>query len=190
MAAPRPARRPRRPTRRPSPPESGKPQRAQRTRADHPVCPRSMSGAVASGRAARPTGGTLMTEPTPAPEPTPIDPAVEAALVPSREARAAALLEFARIPSISTQPEHAADMMAAAEWAAARLRAVGATDVEVFRTDLHPIGYGRIHQAQGAPTVLVYCHFDVQPVDPVELWETAPFEPFLRDGRFVGRGVA
>ena len=131
-----------------------------------------------------------MTEPTPAPEPTPIDPAVEAALVSSREARAAALLEFARIPSISTQPEHAADMMAAAEWAAARLRAVGATDVEVFSTDLHPIVYGRIHEAQGAPTVLVYCHFDVQPVDPVELWETAPFEPFLRDGRFVGRGVA
>jgi acetylornithine deacetylase/succinyl-diaminopimelate desuccinylase-like protein len=121
---------------------------------------------------------------------TPIDPAVEAALTASREARAAALLEFARIPSISTDPAHAADMVAAAEWIAAKLQGVGATEVEVVKTDLHPIVYGRIHEAPGAPTVLVYCHFDVQPVDPVELWETAPFEPFLRDGRFVGRGVA
>lgn len=120
----------------------------------------------------------------------PIDPAVEAALEASRDARAEALLEFARIPSVSALPEHAADMETAAEWVAARLRGVGATDVEVIRTALHPIVYGRIHEAPGAPTALVYCHYDVQPVDPVELWETAPFEPFLRDGRFVGRGVA
>jgi len=131
-----------------------------------------------------------MTDSSRDPESTPIDPAVEAALASSREGRAAALLEFAAIPSISTQPEHADDMVAAAEWVAARLRGAGATDVEVARTDLHPIVYGRIHEAPGAPTVLVYCHFDVQPVDPVELWEAAPFEPFLRDGRFVGRGVA
>ena len=89
-----------------------------------------------------------------------------------------------------TDPEHAADMVTAAEWVAARLRGVGATDVEVVRTNLHPIVYGRIHEAPGAPTALVYCHFDVQPPDPLELWETSPFEPFLRDGRFVGRGVA
>lgn len=131
-----------------------------------------------------------MTDTTPAQPSTPIDPAVERALVESRARRAEALLEFARIPSISTDPEHAADMVVAADWVAARLRGLGATDVEVARTDLHPIVYGRIHEAPGAPTVLVYCHFDVQPVDPVELWETAPFEPFLRDGRFVGRGVA
>jgi acetylornithine deacetylase/succinyl-diaminopimelate desuccinylase-like protein len=131
-----------------------------------------------------------MTDAIPSPMPTPVDPAVEAALVASREARAAALLEFSRIPSISTQPEHAADMVDAAEWVAARLRRVGASDVEVIRTLLHPIVYGRVHEAPGAPTVLVYCHYDVQPVDPIELWETAPFEPFLRDGQFVGRGVA
>ena len=131
-----------------------------------------------------------MTEPTRNPEPNPIDPAVEAALASSRAARAEALLEFARIPSVSTQPEHASDMVTAAEWAAARLRGVGATEVEVIRTDLHPIVYGKIHEAPGAPTVVVYCHYDVQPVDPIELWETAPFVPFLRDGRFVGRGVA
>lgn len=124
-------------------------------------------------------------------EPEPIDPAVEAALAASREERAEALLEFARIPSVSTELEHAADMVAAAEWVAARLSGVGASGVEVIRdTPLHPLVYGRIHEAPGAPTVLVYCHFDVQPADPLELWETAPFEPFLRDGRFVGRGVA
>ncbi|HET7828803.1 MAG TPA: dipeptidase [Candidatus Limnocylindrales bacterium] len=131
-----------------------------------------------------------MTETFPAPEATPIDLDIEAALDASREARAEALLEFARIPSVSCQPEHAGDMRNAAEWVAERLRGLGATDVEVVETALHPIVYGRIHEAEGAPTALVYCHYDVQPVDPVELWETAPWEPFLRDGRFVGRGVA
>jgi len=120
----------------------------------------------------------------------PLDPALEAALVSLREARAAALLEFARIPSISALPEHAGDMVSAAEWIADSLRRLGATAVEVVKTNLHPIVYGKIHEAPGAPTALVYCHFDVQPVDPIDLWETAPFEPFLRDGRFVGHGVA
>ena len=131
-----------------------------------------------------------MNELSPAPDETPINPAVEAALQASTDARAASLLEFARIPSISALPEHAADMVTAAEWVADRLRRVGATDVEVAATALHPIVYGRIHEAPGAPVVLVYCHYDVQPADPLDLWETAPFEPFLRDGRFVGRGVA
>ncbi|MCJ7710717.1 MAG: M20/M25/M40 family metallo-hydrolase, partial [Chloroflexi bacterium] len=124
------------------------------------------------------------------PRAAPIDAAVEAALQASQDARAESLLEFARIPSISSLPEHAASMVTAAEWVADRLRGVGATDVEVAPTALHPIVYARIHEAPGAPVVLVYCHYDVQPVDPIELWETAPFDPFLRDGRFVGRGVA
>ncbi len=131
-----------------------------------------------------------MSQPPSAPGATPIDMAVEAALQASREARNEALLEFARIPSVSALPEHAGDMVRAAEWVAERLRRVGATDVEVSPTQLHPIVYGRIHEAPGAPTALVYCHYDVQPVDPIELWETAPWEPFVRDGRFVGRGVA
>ncbi len=131
-----------------------------------------------------------MTESHAEPEPTPIDPAIEAALDASREARSDALLELARIPSISALPEHAPDMVAAAEWVAERLRRVGATEVEVVPTALHPIVYGRIHEAPGAPTVLLYCHYDVQPADPLDLWETAPFEPFRRDDRFVGRGVA
>jgi len=131
-----------------------------------------------------------MTELAPAPDAFPIDPAVEAALQESRDARAESLLAFARIPSISSLPEHAPDMVTAAEWVAERLRGVGATDVAVEPTALHPIVYGRIHEAPGAPVILVYCHYDVQPVDPIDLWETSPFDPFLRDGRFVGRGVA
>jgi acetylornithine deacetylase/succinyl-diaminopimelate desuccinylase-like protein len=131
-----------------------------------------------------------MTDVDTTPEPSPIDPAIEAALREAREAREDALLELARIPSISALPEHAPDMVRAAEWVADRLRHVGATDVEVCPTAMHPIVYGRIHEAPGAPTILLYCHYDVQPADPLELWETTPFEPFLRDDRFVGRGVA
>ncbi len=130
-----------------------------------------------------------MTDSSLAPD-APIDPAIEAALVASREARIEALLEIARIPSVSALHEHAPDMVATAEWIADRLRRVGATEVEVISTDLHPIVYGRIHEAPGAPTVIVYCHYDVQPVDPLDLWEHPPFEPFVRDGRFIGRGVA
>ncbi len=131
-----------------------------------------------------------MTDQPAAPQSSPIDPAVESALQASWSERAGALLELARIPSISALPEHAGDMVTAAEWIANRLRGVGATEVEVAPTALHPIVYGRVHEAPGAPTVLLYCHYDVQPVDPVDLWETSPFEPFLRDDRFVGRGVA
>ena len=131
-----------------------------------------------------------MTETSTAPETAPIDPAVEAALEASREARIESLLELARIPSVSALHEHAGDMVATAEWIAGRLRGVGATEVEVIATDLHPIVYGRIHEAPGAPTVIVYCHYDVQPVDPLDLWEHPPFEPFVRDGRFIGRGVS
>ena len=130
-----------------------------------------------------------MSETSTAPETAPIDPAVEAALVASREARIESLLELARIPSVSALHEHAGDMVATAEWIAGRLRGLGATEVEVIATDLHPIVYGRIHEAPGAPTVIVYCHYDVQPVDPLDLWEHPPFEPFVRDGRFIGRGV-
>src|SRR6188472_3212674 len=112
-----------------------------------------------------------MTDTTAAPEASPVDPAVEAALRASADSRANALLEFVRIPSVSAQPEYAGDVARAAEWLGDRLRGLGATDVEVVRTDLHPIVYGRIHEAPGAPTIIVYCHYDVQPVDPIDLWE-------------------
>jgi acetylornithine deacetylase/succinyl-diaminopimelate desuccinylase-like protein len=120
----------------------------------------------------------------------PIDPALEAALVASAGRRRDLLLELARIPSISALPAHARAMHTAAEWVADRLRGIGATDVEVAATALHPVVYGRIHEAPDEPTVLVYCHYDVQPTDPLELWESPPFDPVVRDGRFFGRGVA
>jgi acetylornithine deacetylase/succinyl-diaminopimelate desuccinylase-like protein len=122
--------------------------------------------------------------------PAPIDPAIEAHLAARREDRLARLLDLLRIPSISSLPEHAPDVAAAAAWIAAELRGIGADEVEVVSTAMHPIVIGRVHRAPDAPTVLVYCHYDVQPVDPLDLWETSPFDPFVRDGRIVGRGSA
>jgi len=119
-----------------------------------------------------------------------LDPAVEAHLEATREARLASYLDLLRIPSISTLAEHAGDMRRAAEWIAAELTRIGFDHAEVSATPWHPIVYADWLHAAGAPTVLVYCHYDVQPVDPIELWETAPFEPFVRDGRVIGRGAA
>jgi acetylornithine deacetylase/succinyl-diaminopimelate desuccinylase-like protein len=108
----------------------------------------------------------------------------------NRERRLASYLEFLRIPSISALPEHAGDCRAAAEWVAGQLRAMGVEHVEVSETGGHPIVYGDWLHAADAPTVLVYGHYDVQPVDPIDEWETAPFEPFIRGDRVVGRGAA
>jgi acetylornithine deacetylase/succinyl-diaminopimelate desuccinylase-like protein len=119
-----------------------------------------------------------------------VDPALEAQLEATREARHASYLELLRIPSISTLPEHAPDCRRAAEWIAAELERIGFDHVEVSPTGGHPVVYADWLHAPGAPTVLLYCHYDVQPVDPIEEWETAPFEPFIRDGRVVGRGAA
>lgn len=120
----------------------------------------------------------------------PIDPAVEAHLAARREARHASYLELLRIPSISALPEHGPDCQRAAEWIAGELDRIGFDHVEVSPTAGKPVVYADWLRAPGAPTVLVYCHYDVQPVDPIEEWETAPFEPFIRDGRVVGRGAA
>ncbi len=106
----------------------------------------------------------------------------------TREQRLESYFELLRIPSISTLSEHAPDVARAAEWIGADMRRIGLEHVEVAATGGHPVVYGDWLHAPGAPTVLVYCHYDVQPVDPIDLWETAPFEPFVRDGRVVGRG--
>lgn len=118
------------------------------------------------------------------------DPAIEAFLEATREARHASYLELLRIPSISTLPEHAGDCRRAAEWIAAELERIGFEHVDVSPTAGHPVVYADWLHAPGAPTILVYCHYDVQPVDPIDEWETAPFEPFIRDDRVVGRGAA
>ena len=93
-----------------------------------------------------------------------------------------------RIPSISALPQHAADCRATAEWIAADLRASGIEHVEVAETGGHPVVYGDWLHAEGAPTVIVYCHYDVQPVDPLDLWDSPPFEPVVVGNRILARG--
>ncbi len=118
------------------------------------------------------------------------DSAIEAFLDDRRDARLESYKEFLRIPSISALPEHAADCRTAADWIAADLRAMGIENVEVAETDGHPIVYGEWLHADGAPTVIVYCHYDVQPVDPLELWDSPPFEPAVVGDRILARGSA
>ncbi len=99
-------------------------------------------------------------------------------------------LQLLRIPSISALPEHAGDVQRAADWVANRLRAAGVEGVEVMPTGGHPVVYGEWLHAPGKPTILLYGHFDVQPVDPLHLWTTPPFEPTIRDGRVYARGAS
>src|ERR1700756_2687730 len=99
------------------------------------------------------------------------------------------LKEFLRIPSISTLPEHAKDTHRAAEFVAAKLKDVGLENIELIETERHPLVYADWLHAPGKPTVLCYGHFDVQPADPLELWETPPFEPTVRNGDIYARGA-
>jgi len=100
------------------------------------------------------------------------------------------LLEFASIPSVSTDPAHTADVAAAARWVAAKLTAAGPFAVRTIATRGNPVVYGEWLGAPGARTVLLYGHYDVQPADPLEKWHTPPFEPAVRDGRVYARGVS
>ena len=102
----------------------------------------------------------------------------------------AELVEFASIPSISTDPAHAADMQRAAQWVATKLAAAGPITVRTIGTPGNPVVYGEWLGAPGKLTVLVYGHYDVQPADPLEKWHSAPFTPTLRDGRLYARGVS
>lgn len=99
------------------------------------------------------------------------------------------LFELIRIPSISSEKAHKDDMWKAAEfWKEAMLKA-GADKAGVYETDGNPVVYGEKIIGEGAPTVLVYGHYDVMPVDPVELWKSPPFEPEIRDGKIFARGA-
>src|ERR1700722_734470 len=100
------------------------------------------------------------------------------------------LKELLRIPSISTSPEHAKDTHRAAEFVAAKLKAAGLENIELIETERHPLVYADWLHAPGKPTVLCYGHFDVQPPDPLELWESPPFEPAERNGNLYARGSA
>lgn len=99
------------------------------------------------------------------------------------------LLEFLSIPSISSLPEHAGDVQRAAQWVAARLTTAGLEKVQILPTGGHPVVYGEWLHAPDKPTVLIYGHFDTQPVDPLELWTHPPFEPTIIDDRVYARGA-
>jgi acetylornithine deacetylase/succinyl-diaminopimelate desuccinylase-like protein len=100
------------------------------------------------------------------------------------------LKTFLRIPSVSTLPEHKADVERAAAFTAEALRKAGMENVEIIPTAGHPLVYADWLHAPGKPTVLLYGHYDVQPPDPLELWKTPPFEPTERDGNIYARGSA
>lgn len=99
------------------------------------------------------------------------------------------LFDLIRIPSISTNPDHDSDLQRAAEFVQERLKAAGADKVEICPTNRHPIVYAEKIIDPKLPTVLVYGHYDVQPADPIELWDSPPFEPTVKDGKIFARGA-
>lgn len=99
------------------------------------------------------------------------------------------LFELLRFPSISADSKYNGDIAKTAEYVAEKLRAAGADKVEICQTAGHPIVYGEKIVDNDKPTVLVYGHYDVQPPDPLDLWETPPFEPTVRDGKIYARGA-
>jgi len=100
------------------------------------------------------------------------------------------LLELLRIPSISALPAHAAEVQRAAQWVEKRMKDAGIESVRIMATGGHPVVYGEWLHAPGKPTVLIYGHFDTQPVDPLDLWDRPPFEPVIKDGRIYARGAS
>lgn len=99
------------------------------------------------------------------------------------------LKTYLAIPSISALPEHAGDVRRCSEWTAEELRRIGLQNVRLIETPGYPVVYGDWLGAPGAPTILFYGHYDVQPVDPLELWESPPFEAAVREGEIYARGA-
>jgi acetylornithine deacetylase/succinyl-diaminopimelate desuccinylase-like protein len=116
--------------------------------------------------------------------------AVLAHLQANRERILGKLIEFASIPSVSTDPAHAADIDRAARWVAAELSAAGPFTVRTLPTAGNPVVYGEWLSAPAQTTILVYGHYDVQPPDPIGKWQSPPWTPTLRDGRLYARGVS
>lgn len=100
------------------------------------------------------------------------------------------LTQFCRIPSVSTDPAYAAGIGQAAGFVAGQLQAAGFPIVEIVQTPGHPCVLAEWCEVPGAPTILVYGHYDVQPPDPVDKWLSPPFEPSVRDGKLYARGVS
>jgi len=107
-----------------------------------------------------------------------------------REDHLEELKAFLRIPSISSLSEHKEDVRKGAEWLRDAMQKAGLENAEVFETEGHPVVYADWLHAEGKPTVLVYGHYDVQPVDPLNLWETPPFDPHVRDNKLYARGAS
>ena len=99
------------------------------------------------------------------------------------------LLDLLRIPSVSAKSEHNGDMQACAKAVATSLTDAGAQVVKIYETEGHPIVYGAMMVDPSFPTVLVYGHYDVQPADPLELWNSGPFDPTIIDGKIFARGA-
>lgn len=100
------------------------------------------------------------------------------------------LTSYLAIPSVSALPQHKADVRRCAEWTGEEMRRIGLQNVRLEETPGHPIVYGEWLGAEGAPTILFYGHYDVQPVDPLNLWSSPPFEATVRDGEIYARGSA
>ncbi|MDD2922895.1 MAG: dipeptidase [Anaerolineales bacterium] len=100
------------------------------------------------------------------------------------------LIEFVKIESISTNDDFKLQLVNAAEWAAAHLRKIGIENVSLMDTGGHPIVYGDLLKKPNAPTVLIYGHYDVQPIDPIELWETPPFDATVKGDYIFARGTS
>jgi acetylornithine deacetylase/succinyl-diaminopimelate desuccinylase-like protein len=101
------------------------------------------------------------------------------------------LREFVSIPSISTLDENKPDMQRAAEWVARQLDALGMSNVQIIPTAGHPVVYGEwMGAGKKAPTIMVYGHYDVQPVDPIDLWTSEPFNAVVRDDYIYARGIS
>jgi acetylornithine deacetylase/succinyl-diaminopimelate desuccinylase-like protein len=100
------------------------------------------------------------------------------------------LKDYLAIPSISALPDHAPEVKRCADWTADEMRRIGLENVRLLETPGHPVVYGDWLHAPDAPTILFYGHYDVQPVDPLELWESPPFEATVRDGELYARGSA
>jgi acetylornithine deacetylase/succinyl-diaminopimelate desuccinylase-like protein len=118
----------------------------------------------------------------------PLAPDLETFFVANQTRARDELFDLLRIPSVSARSEHNADTARAAEWVADSLRKVGLT-ASLHPTKGHPIVVGEWRKApKGAQTVLVYGHYDVQPAEPLDLWDSPPFEPTVRDGKIFARG--
>jgi len=107
----------------------------------------------------------------------------------NKESYVKELNEFLKIPSISTLAENKKDMLAAAKFVEQKLNGAGLENVRIIETKGHPLVYADWLHAPGKPTVLVYGHYDVQPVDPLNLWDSPPFEPKIKNGNIYARGA-